>query len=243
MDKRSLAGYSPWGCRVGHDWAPHTVLHSTHLSQSVEVVSLCKMGKGTVASKHTEQWMEGKSFVYRVSGAGGRKALGLQTWVGCKWARRNGGCFLAPAISRVDFRSNCRVRAKARTGWKQSLPKGRAHCWDTCFSNLCGKHPLNRAERQLCWHTSGHCPSLFSAHVPVNSTKRSNQSILKEINPEYLLEGLMLQLKQQSFLWPPDAESQLIGKDLDAGKDWGQEEKGETEDEMVGWHHRLNGWV
>ena len=42
-------------------------------------------------------------------------------------------------------------------------------------------------------------------------------------------------------LWPPDAKSQLIGKDPDAGKDWGQEEEGTTEDEMVGWHHRLNG--
>ena len=40
---------------------------------------------------------------------------------------------------------------------------------------------------------------------------------------------------------PPDVKSQLIGKDLDAGKDWGQEEKGVTEDEMVGWHHWLNG--
>ena len=43
------------------------------------------------------------------------------------------------------------------------------------------------------------------------------------------------------ILWPPDAKSQLIGKDPDAGKDWGQEEKGTTEDEMVGWHHWLNG--
>ena len=43
------------------------------------------------------------------------------------------------------------------------------------------------------------------------------------------------------ILWPPDANSQLIGKDPDAGKDWGQEEKGATEDEMVGWHHKLNG--
>ena len=42
-------------------------------------------------------------------------------------------------------------------------------------------------------------------------------------------------------LWPPDVKSRLIGKDPDAGKDWGQEEKGATEDEMVGWHHWLNG--
>ena len=43
------------------------------------------------------------------------------------------------------------------------------------------------------------------------------------------------------ILWPPDAKNWLIGKDPNAGKDWRQEEKGTTEDEMVGWHHRLNG--
>ena len=42
-------------------------------------------------------------------------------------------------------------------------------------------------------------------------------------------------------LWPPDAKSWLIGKDPDAGNDWGQEEKGTTEEEMAGWHHRLDG--
>ena len=41
--------------------------------------------------------------------------------------------------------------------------------------------------------------------------------------------------------WPPDVKNWLIGKDPDAGKGWGQEEKGTTEDEMIGWHHRLNG--
>ena len=43
------------------------------------------------------------------------------------------------------------------------------------------------------------------------------------------------------ILWPPHAKSWLIGKDSDAGRDWGQEEKGMTEDEMGGWHHRLDG--
>ena len=43
------------------------------------------------------------------------------------------------------------------------------------------------------------------------------------------------------ILWPPDSKNWLIGKDLDAGKGWRQEEKGMTEDEMVGWHHWLNG--
>ena len=47
---------------------------------------------------------------------------------------------------------------------------------------------------------------------------------------------------ETSILWPPHVKSWLIGKDSDAGRDWGQEEKGMTEDEMAGWHHRLDGY-
>ena len=72
------------------------------------------------------------------------------------------------------------------------------------------------------------------------TARRSNQSIVKEISPGCSLEGLMLKLKLP-ILWPPDGRSWLIGKDHDAGKDWGPEENGTTEDEMVGWHHRLDG--
>ena len=72
------------------------------------------------------------------------------------------------------------------------------------------------------------------------TARRSNQSILKEISPGCSLEGLMLKLKLQYF-GHLMAKSWLIWKDTDAGKDWGQEEKGTTEDEMVGWHHRVNG--
>ena len=67
----------------------------------------------------------------------------------------------------------------------------------------------------------------------------SNQSILK-ISPGCSLEGLMVELKLQYF-GHLIVKSWLIGKDSDAGKDSGQEEKGMTEDEMRGWHHRLNG--
>ena len=66
---------------------------------------------------------------------------------------------------------------------------------------------------------------------PLDS-RRSNQSILKEISPECSLEGLMLKLKLQYF-WPPDAKSWLIWKDPDVGKDWRWEVKGMTEDEML----------
>ena len=64
---------------------------------------------------------------------------------------------------------------------------------------------------------------------------RTNQSILKEINPEYSLEyWIIIDAEAEApILWPPDVKSQLIGKDPDAGKDWGQEKKGEAEDKMV----------
>ena len=73
------------------------------------------------------------------------------------------------------------------------------------------------------------------------TARRSNLSILKEINPEYPLEGLMLMLNEAPILWPQDEKSWFIIKDPDAGKDWGQEDKEVTEDEMVGWYHQLNG--
>ena len=69
------------------------------------------------------------------------------------------------------------------------------------------------------------------------AARRSSQSILKETSPEYSLERLMMKLK----LCPPDVKNWLIGKYPGAGKDWGQEEKGETEDEMAGWHQWLDG--
>ena len=66
------------------------------------------------------------------------------------------------------------------------------------------------------------------------TAKRSNQSILKETSPGCSFEGLMLRLKLQYF---GHLMRILVGKDSDAGRDWGQEEKGTTEDEMAGWHH------
>ena len=63
-------------------------------------------------------------------------------------------------------------------------------------------------------------------------------------NPSWMFIGRTDAEAETPILWPPDAKNWLIGKDPDAGKDWRQEEKGMTEDEMVGWHHRLNRhWV
>ena len=69
---------------------------------------------------------------------------------------------------------------------------------------------------------------------------------IKPVNPKgyqsWIFIGKTNAEAEAPIIWPPDAKSRLTGKDPDAGKDWRQEEKGMTEDEMVGWHHRLNGY-
>ena len=68
---------------------------------------------------------------------------------------------------------------------------------------------------------------------------------IKPVNPignqPWIFIGKTDAETEAPILWPPDVKSQLTGKDPDAGQDWGKEEKGTTEDEMVGWHHQLRG--
>ena len=71
------------------------------------------------------------------------------------------------------------------------------------------------------------------------TARRSNHSILKEISPGISLEEMMLKLKLQYFGQLTQRVDSL--EKTGAGRDWGQEEKGTTEDEMAGWHHRLDG--
>ena len=102
----------------------------------------------------------------------------------------------------------------------------------------CESWTVKKAERQRidafevwCWRRLLRVPW---------TARRSNQSILKEINPKISLEGMMLKLKLQYFghlMRRVDS----FGKDSDAWGDWGQEKKGTTQDEMAGWHHGLNG--
>ena len=70
---------------------------------------------------------------------------------------------------------------------------------------------------------------------------------IKSVNPKgnqsWIFIGRTDPEAESPILWPPNAENWLIGKDSDAGKDWRQDEKGMKYDEMVGWHHRLDGWV
>ena len=93
------------------------------------------------------------------------------------------------------------------------------------------EHGRTDAFGLLCWRRLLRIPW---------TARRTNQSIQKEISPEYSLEGLMLKLKLQYFghlMWRADS----FEKDPDAGKDWRREEKGMTADELVGWHHQLDG--
>ena len=89
-------------------------------------------------------------------------------------------------------------------------------------------------DHKECWALKNWCFQTVALgrrllRVPC-AARRSNQSILKERTDA-----------EVPIFWPPDAKSQLTGKDPDAGNDWGQEEKRVTEGEMVGWHHWLNG--
>ena len=73
------------------------------------------------------------------------------------------------------------------------------------------------------------------------TARRSNQSRLSQGDQSWVFIERTDAEAETPILWSPHAESWLIGKDSDAGRDWGQEEKGMTEDEMAGWHHRLDG--
>ena len=156
--------------------------------------------------------------------------------------------------SKINVEGGCSHENKIHTPWKESYDKPR-QCIKKQRHHFANKGPysqnygfsvvtyryeswtIKKAEswridafKLWCWRR------LLS--VPWTA-RRSNQSILKEISPEYSLEGHCWSWNSNTL--PPDVKTQQIGKVPDAGKDWGEEEKGTTEGEMVGWHHRLNG--
>ena len=101
----------------------------------------------------------------------------------------------------------------------------------------CERWTVKKAERQRIDAFELRCWRRFF-RVPWTA-RRSNQSLIKEIRPGCSLEGLMLKLKLQYFghlMWRVNSLEKT-----DAGRDWGQEEKGKTEDEIAGWHHQLDG--
>ena len=73
------------------------------------------------------------------------------------------------------------------------------------------------------------------------TARRFNQSVHPKGDQSWVFIGRTDAVAETPILWPPDAKSWLTGKDPGAGRDWGQEKEGMTEDEMAGWHHRLDG--
>ena len=93
-----------------------------------------------------------------------------------------------------------------------------------CWTIKKAKHQRTAAFNLWCWRRLLQIPCIGD-----------------QTNQLWMFSGRMDTGAEVPILWPPDAKSWLTGKDPDAGKDWGQEKKRMTEDEMVGWHHRFNG--
>ena len=105
------------------------------------------------------------------------------------------------------------------------------------------------SESELLWESE--CSSLYTGkQAPTGVLEKTLKSPLdyKEIEPvspkgnqSWVFIGRTDAEAEAPILWPPDTQNWLLRKDPEAGKDWRQEEKGTTEDEMIGWHHRING--
>ena len=139
--------------------------------------------------------------------------------------------------------------------WKKSYDKPRQHIKKQRH-HFANKGPYSQSygfssSHVQIWeldHKEGWVPKNWCFRSVVLEKTLEGPLDCKEIKPvnskgnqPWIFIGRTDAKAEASVLWPPDAKNQLTGKDPDARKDWGQEEKGATEDEMVGWHHQLNG--
>ena len=118
---------------------------------------------------------------------------------------------------------------------------------DPTEADLAHTHGFSSSHVQTWWeldHKDSRRPKNWCFWIVVLETTLESPLDCKEIQPvhpkgnqSWIFIGRTGVEAKAPILWPPDAKSWLIGKDPDAGKDWGQEEKGMTEDEMVGWQH------
>ena len=116
---------------------------------------------------------------------------------------------------------------------------------------MSGKQPrelphIQGKEQRLCFAPKNWCFWTVVLEKTLESPLdcKEIQPVHPKRNQSWVFIGKTDVEAETPILWPPDAKSWLIWKDSDAGKDWRWEEKGTTEDEMVGWHHRLDGtWV
>ena len=122
------------------------------------------------------------------------------------------------------------------------------HCWNFIFKYFSVFNVIYTCvwelENKKGWVPKNWCLQTAVLEKTLESPLDSKE--IKPVNPKgnqpWIFIGRTGAEAEAPVLWPPDAKNWLVGKDPDAGKDWRQEEKGTTEDEMVGWHHRFNGY-
>ena len=114
----------------------------------------------------------------------------------------------------------------------QSYDFSNSHVWMWQLNHKEGWAPKNWCFWTAVWEKTLESPLDYKEIQPVHS----------EGDQSWVYFGRNDAKAETPILWPHHAKSWLIGKDSDAGRDWGQEEKGTTEDEMAGWHYRLDGF-
>ena len=157
--------------------------------------------------------------------------------------------------SKITANSDCSHEIKTLTPWKESYDQPRQHIKKQrhYFAN---KGPSSQGyvfSSSYVWmweldYKESWAPKNWCFWTVVLEETLESPLDCTEIQPvrpkgdqSWVFIGRTDAEAETPILWPPDTKSWLIGKDPDAGKDWGQEEKGTTEDEMAGWHHRLDG--
>ena len=142
-----------------------------------------------------------------------------------------GGDGQTPLIGKIGHTSHHPMLLNMRCLYSQSYSFSSSHVWMWELDHKEGWAPKNWCFQIVVLEKTLECPLDCMEIKPVNP--KGNQP--------WLFTGRTDAEAETPILWPPDAKSQLIWKDPDVGKGWKQKEKGMTEDEMVGWHHRLNG--
>ena len=146
------------------------------------------------------------------------------------------------------------MKLKVLAPWKESYDKPR-QCIKKQRHHFADKGHIVKAmvfpavmygcERWTTWKLSAKNWCFWTVVLEKTLESPLDRKEIKPVNPKgnqpWIFIGRTDAAAEAPILRPPDAKSQLIGKDPDARKDWGQNEKGMTEDKMVGWHHRLNG--
>ena len=141
--------------------------------------------------------------------------------------------------------------SKTHVPWKESCDKPKQQRWNFTNKGSSSENydfSISHVQMLVLNHKEGWSPKNWNFWVVVLEKTLESHLDCKEIKPvnpkgnqPWIFIGRTDAEDEALLLWPPDVKSQLIEKYPDAGKDWGQEEKWATEDEMVGWHHWLNG--